>query len=166
MPNKSVTVDVTLSAKGNSIDQGLNFAFALPLGSTVPAGVLTPSGTLNLNNLTSTDETIDLEFDLKTTSVTVGSGSSQKSYDISFYTSANGAKDALLLAEGNGQPGVYSGSEFTGFNLGQNNGSISVTDSDNDSKSYQYALVVAAKDSQGNSTRIEDDPRIVNTGSN
>jgi hypothetical protein len=161
----TVSIDVTLTPKGTSITQGLNFVFAAGPG-TLP-GVVSSDGGINLSKQFPSGTAVTLIFSLKTSTVSFSTPPSVGSFPVSF-NGQNGSKNACWIALQGQNPGVYNGSEFTfGANaMGPRNASLTITDLNSDGQTYNYALWVWVALSATTGQAIEDDPHIINRGTN
>jgi hypothetical protein len=155
----TVNIDITITANGPSISQGVTFVFAP--GAGTPSGVLKSDGSLDLSKQYTAGTAVVLAFQLQTTSLKFSSGS----YPLTLF-GQNGATNACWIAL-KGQPlGPYSGSQFAFAPnaMGPGNGSLAITDSNNDGNTYQYALFAWLGGTAAQ--KLEDDPHIINHSTN
>jgi hypothetical protein len=165
MPNTTATIDVTVTPGGPSITQGLNFAFTA--GAGTPSGVVSSDGSLNLSKQYPSGSPVTLVFNMKTASVSFSTPPSVGTFPVSFY-GQNGAKNACWIALQGQNPGVYNGTEFTfpPNAMGPNNSSLTFTDANGDGLTYVYALWVWIALTASSGQAVEDDPHIINRGTN
>lgn len=160
MSNSVLNVNVAVTPKGESVDDGVKFTYSP--GPDTPNGCVTRKGDINLNKL-SRAGICDIGFTLTTPTISWKKGPSIGTFDMSFFGAANGGKDAIWISpEGKKPKGPYAGSEFTGFDLGPGNGTLTVQDRNDDRKSYDYALAVRAATDGSLGKTFRDDPRIMN----
>jgi hypothetical protein len=158
MTTTTVTVNVTIAAKGATPSLGVSFAFAA--GPNMPAGVFQTDGSLDFSKLAK-GTVVTLVFNLQTSSLTFGSNT----YPVNLY-GQNGASNACWIATTKPPQGPYSGSEFTfapnalppGYN------SLSVIDNNDDGNTYYYELFVWLGGGAG--LKFGHDPHIINHSTN
>jgi hypothetical protein len=162
----TVNINVAVTPKGTSIDQGVSFAFAPGIGT--PSGVLSSSGSVDLSKLYPAGTPVMLAFQITTPSLKFSTGPSVGTFPLSFFGAQNGAKDACWIALQGQNPTIYNGTQFVfGANaMGPGNGSLAITDNNNDGNAYSYALWVWSATMGTSGQRFEDDPRIINHGTN
>lgn len=164
----TVTVNVSITAKGSSITNGVSFAFAP--GSSVPAGVVSSTGTIDLSKSTSypSGTQVALNFVMATPNIQFSTGPAVGMFPLSFY-GQQGASNAIWIALGSTPPTKpYSGSEFN-FNanaMGPGNSSINVIDNNDDGKSYTYILFAWATTGANQGQQFQDDPKVINHPAN
>lgn len=160
MSGMSLNVNVAVTPRGDSIDDGVKFEFAP--GEGTPPGCVTKKGDLNLNKL-SRAGSCDLEFTLTTPTISWRKGKSVGTFNMSFLGGKDGGKDAIWICEKAHKPKCpYEGQEFSRFDLGPGFLTLSVTDNNDDCKHYNYALAVRAATNGENGETFRDDPRIIN----
>jgi len=157
-----VNVNVAVTPKGTNINQGVSFAFTP--GSGTPTGVVSSDGKIDLSKQYPSGTAVTLAFQLTTPTLRFTQGTSIGTFPLSFFGAANGAKDACWIAPYGQPPALYNGTEFVfGSNaMGPGNGSLSITDNNDDGNSYAYALWVWTALQGTSGQRFEDDPRIIN----
>ena len=162
----TVNINVAVTPKGTSIDQGVSFAFTP--GAGTPSGVLSSSGGIDLSKQYSAGTAVILVFQITTPTLKFTTGPSIGTYPLSFFGAANGAKDACWIALQGQNPGVYNGTQFVfGANaMGPGNGSLTITDNNSDGNTYTYALWVWAATQGTSGQKFEDDPHIINHSTN
>jgi hypothetical protein len=160
----TVNINVAVTPVGPSIAQGVNFAFTA--GAGTPAGVLSLTGDIDLSKQYSSGTAVVLAFQITTPTVRFTSGTSVGTFPLSFFTSTNGAKDAMWIALDGTKPGVYGGNEFVFDAMGPGNGLLTVTDNNDDGLKYKYALWALAATQGTSGQRFEDDPHVVNHPNN
>jgi hypothetical protein len=158
----TVNINIAVTPKGPNITQGVGFAF-VP-GAGTPGGVLSPDGKIDLSKQYASGTAVTLVFQLTTPTLTFSQGNSIGTFPLSFFGAANGPKDACWIALNGKQPGVYNGTEFVfpPNAMGPGNGSLTITDNNDDGNTYAYALWVWTELQGTNGQRFEDDPRIIN----
>ena len=160
MTTTALNINLSVTPKGTSVANGVNFAFSA--GSGAPSGVVSADGTVDLSKAYPAGTSVTLAYQLTTKAITFTAGPLQGTYDLNFYSSpANGAKDAIWIALYGQNPGVYNGTEFV-FSpnaIGPGQQSLSVLDNNNDGNTYAYCLGISL---QGTTQVFRDDPRIVN----
>ena len=160
MPTLNINVAVT--PKGTSITQGVNFAFSA--GSGAPSGVITADGKIDLSKQYASGTPVTFVFQITTPTVKFTQGTSVGTFPLAFYVAGNGGKDACWIAPDGSPPAPYSGTEFTfGANaMGPGNGSLTITDNNDDGATYAYALWVWTTLQGASGQRFEDDPKVIN----
>ena len=159
----TVIVTVALSAKGNSISNGVDFTFAA--GPGMPVGVVSADGKIDLSKDFPSGTPVTLVFTMTTSSVRFPSG---PSVPVSFYGQA-GASNAIWFGPSGQKPsGPNGGSEFVfPVNaMGPNNSTLSFIDNNDDGKIWAYALFAWATTGPNQGQKFEDDPRIINPPAN
>lgn len=162
----TVNINVAVTPKGTSVSDGVVFAFTP--GAGTPSGVLSSTGGIDLSKQYPAGTAVVLAFQITTPTLTFSTGPYVGTYPLSFFGGPNGAKDACWIALEGQNPGIYGGTEFVfGANaLGPGNGSLSITDNNDDGKTYAYALWVWAATQGTIGTKFKDDPRIINHSTN
>jgi hypothetical protein len=162
----TVNINVAVTPTGTSITQGVTFAFTA--GAGTPNGVLSSDGKIDLSKQYPSGTAVSLAFQITTPSLKFSQGPSIGSFPLSFFAAGNGAKDACWIALQGQNPGVYSGTEFVfpSNAMGPGNGSITITDNNNDGNIYVYALWVWAALPGNSGQKFEDDPRVINHPNN
>ena len=161
----TVTINVAINAKGTSIAQGVNFTFAAGLGT--PTGVVSADGKIDLSKLYPSGTQVDLVFMMTTASLQFTTGPSIGTFTLSFY-GQDGASNAIFFAPDGQKPVKYTGTEFQfpANAMGPNNNSLSVTDNNDDGKTWAYALFAWLTTGTNQGQKFEDDPRIINHPAN
>ncbi|MGH8172162.1 MAG: hypothetical protein ACREPX_03380 [Rhodanobacteraceae bacterium] len=157
-----VNINVAVTPKGTNITQGVSFAFSA--GSGTPSGVVSSDGKIDLTKQYAFGTSVTLVFLITTSTVKFTQGTSVGTFPLAFYVAGNGAKDACWIAPYGSPPAPYTGTEFTfAINaMGPGNGSLTITDNNDDGNSYAYALWVWTTLQGASGQRFEDDPRIIN----
>jgi hypothetical protein len=158
----TININVSVTPKGSSIAEGVTFAFTP--GTGTPSGVISPTGTIDLSKQYAFGTVVALAFQITTPTLSWSSGPSVGSFPMSFFSAANGAKDAMWIAPAGQKPGIYNGTEFVFAPnaMGPGNGLLTVGDNNNDGNAWAYALWIWAATKGSSGQTFEDDPRIIN----
>jgi hypothetical protein len=160
----TVVIQVTVTATGKSITEGLTWQFAAGPG-TLP-GVVSTNGGIDLSKQFPVGTAVTLIFNLTNSTLAFSAAPWIGTYPVHF-NGQNGAKNACWLALHGQNPGYYNGTEFTfaANAMGAGNASLTVTDTNTDGKTYDYALLVYIALTATSGQVIEDhDPHIINRG--
>ena len=159
MSTTTVTVNVTITAKGAVPSQGLAFAFAA--GAGTPPGVFSPDGSLDFSKAYAKGTAVTVAFALQTSSLTFGTNT----YPLNLY-GQSGATNTCWIGLKNPPTGPYSGSEFTFAPnaLGPGFNSLAFADSNDDGNTWYYELFVWLGGAAGQ--KFGHDPHIINHSNN
>jgi hypothetical protein len=157
-----VNINVAVTPKGTNINQGVSFAFTP--GAGTPTGVLSSDGKIDLSKQYPSGTAVTLVFQLTTPTLRFTQGNSIGTFPLSFFGAANGAKDACWIALYGQPPALYNGTEFVFASnaMGPGNGSLTITDNNDDGTTYAYALWVWTELQGTSGQRFEDDPKVIN----
>lgn len=162
MTTATLNINLAVTPKTTSIADGVNFV--ITAGANAPSGVIGLDGGIDLTKQYAAGTSVALAFALTTSTIKFTTGTSVGTFNMSFFGAGNGTKDAfLLVVKGQGNPGIYGGSQFSfpsGFGPGYL--TLSVTDNNNDGLTYEYAVVVFVATQGTLGVTFKDDPRIVN----
>jgi hypothetical protein len=158
----TVNINVAVTPKGTSIAQGVSFTYSAGVGT--PTGVISSDGKIDLSKQYPSGTAVTLVFQLTTSTLRFTQGSSIGTFPLTFYAASNGAKDACWIAIDPQPPALYSGTEFVFSSnaMGPGNGSLTITDNNDDGTTYAYALWVWTQLQGTSSQRFEDDPKVIN----
>lgn len=164
----TIPVNVSITAKGSSITNGVAFSFAP--GSGVSSGVVSPNGTIDLNKSPNypSGTQVGLNFIMLTPSIQFSTGPAVGVFPLSFY-GQRGASNSIWIVLGSTPPtGPYNGTEFTFPNnaMGPGYSSLNVIDNNDDGKTYTYTLFAWATTGANQGQQFQDDPRVVNHTTN
>jgi hypothetical protein len=160
MTTATVNVNVTITAAGALPTQGVNFSFAA--GAGTPSGVVTSSdGSLDFSKAYAKGTVISLVFNLQTASLTYGTNT----YPLNIYAQG-GASNACWIGSAKPLTGPYTGAEFSfpANAMGPGNASLSITDNNDDGRTWYYELWVWLGGTVAQ--KFGHDPHIINHSTN